>query len=168
VVVATAEERRAHVEGLSLSGALVEARQSSALARVCCNNIAGLSLMEISILLCWFSLVDRAGSWLYCIARIFSIRKVCWVFFPCVEGFLRINYCFILEYMLSLGEVKRWCRWCNIAYGETRMQKDQIAVVNLMLTKLMNISTSTLPLSEGCILTTTNITWKYVCLPSWK
>jgi hypothetical protein len=51
------------VEGLSLSGALVEARHSSALARVCCSSIVGLSLVEISILLCWFALVDRVGSW---------------------------------------------------------------------------------------------------------
>jgi hypothetical protein len=31
-------------------------------------------------------------------------KKSCWVFFPCVEGFPKINYCFILQYMLSTEE----------------------------------------------------------------
>jgi hypothetical protein len=79
------------MEGLSLGlgGALVEARHPSALARLCYIYIA-------RILSCWFALVDRAISWLCCIGKDILYKKVCWVFFPCVEGFPRMN-------MLMLG-----------------------------------------------------------------
>jgi hypothetical protein len=53
----------------------VKARYSSTLARVCCSYIVGLSLVEISILICWFALVDRVGSWLYCIGKNILSKK---------------------------------------------------------------------------------------------
>jgi hypothetical protein len=47
--------------------------------------------VEISILLCWFALVDRVGSWLYCIGKDILYKKSLLGFLPCEEGFPRIN-----------------------------------------------------------------------------
>jgi nicotinamide riboside transporter PnuC len=67
----------------------VEARHPSALARVCCIYVAGLSYL-------WFSLVDRACSWLFCLSNDIIYKKVSWVLFPCVEVFHKM-------YMLCSG-----------------------------------------------------------------
>jgi hypothetical protein len=47
----------------------VEARHPSALARVCCIYVAGLSSL-------WFALVDRACSWLFCLGKDILYKKV--------------------------------------------------------------------------------------------
>jgi hypothetical protein len=47
----------------------MEARHPSALARVCCIYVVGLSSL-------WFSLVDRACSWLFCLGKDILYKKV--------------------------------------------------------------------------------------------
>ena len=54
---------------LSLGGVLVEARNPSALARVCCIYVVGLSSL-------WFALVDGACSWLFCLGKDILYKKV--------------------------------------------------------------------------------------------
>jgi hypothetical protein len=75
----------------------VEAKHPSAFARVCCIYVVG-------ILSCWFALVNRAISWLYCIGKDILYKKVCWVFFPCVEEFPKM-------YMLMLRGGTSRCLW---------------------------------------------------------
>jgi hypothetical protein len=47
----------------------VEVRHPSTLARVCCIYVVGLSSL-------WFSLVDRAWSWLFCLGKDILYKKV--------------------------------------------------------------------------------------------
>jgi hypothetical protein len=47
----------------------VEARHPSALARLCCIYVVG-------ILSCWFSLVNRVISWLFCLGKDKLYKKV--------------------------------------------------------------------------------------------
>jgi hypothetical protein len=47
----------------------MEDRHPSALARVCCIYVFGLSSL-------WFSLVDRACSWLFCLGKDILYKKV--------------------------------------------------------------------------------------------
>jgi hypothetical protein len=54
---------------LSLGGALVEARHPSALSRVCCIYVVGLSSL-------WFALVDRACSCLFCLGKDILYKNV--------------------------------------------------------------------------------------------
>jgi hypothetical protein len=88
----------------------VEARYSSPLVRVCCNYIAGLSLVKISTYCRDSSLLVCSSEYNLLMVILYwqgysLLRKVCWVFSPCEEGFPRINLCvflclFIFQYMI--------------------------------------------------------------------
>ena len=63
---------------------LVEDRHPSALARVHCIYVVGLSSL-------WFCIVDRDSSWLFCLGKDILYKKVVGFFSPCVKVFPRMH-----------------------------------------------------------------------------